>query len=91
MTKDVITFLMSFLIHGNSALIAVSGLFKLLGFYHEKHKNFIMFIIQTNKFATFIYIYISIIFYITQIFLHVSMHPHYLQGILYFYFAKLQK
>ena len=40
MTKIVITFRMSFVIHGISTLKAVRGLFELVRFYQEKQKRF---------------------------------------------------
>jgi len=45
------------------------------------------FIIQTNKYTT----YILIIFSISQALLHVSMQLHHLQGVLTLYFAKVTK
>jgi hypothetical protein len=36
-------------------------------------------------------VYILTVFYISQVLLHVSMHLHYLQGALFFYFAKVTK
>jgi hypothetical protein len=36
-------------------------------------------------------IYILTIFYTSQALLHVSMHPHHLQGVLSFHFAKVTK
>ena len=40
MTKNVITFLMSFGIHDISNLKAVRGLFELVGYYEDKQKIF---------------------------------------------------
>ena len=40
MTKNVITFLMSFVIHDISNLKAVRGLFELVGYYEDKQKIF---------------------------------------------------
>ena len=93
MTKNVITFLMSFVIHGNSTLKAVRGLFELLEFCQEKEKRFYYVYYpdqQSHKTHTHTHTHKYIYIYITQV-QHVSMHPHNLQGVLYFYFAKLQK
>jgi hypothetical protein len=49
----------------------------------------VQFIIQTNKCTTYIYIYILTIFYILLVLLHVLMHSHHLQRVLFFYFAKV--
>ena len=45
------------------------------------------FIIQTNKCTT----YILKIFYISSPLLHVSMHPHHLQGVISLYFVTFTK
>ena len=72
MTKNVITFLMSFVIHGNSTLKAVRGLFELLRLCQEKEKKkyFVCYpnqqIHKTHTHThthTYIYIYIYIYIY----------------------------
>ena len=74
MTKNVITFLMSFVIHGNSTLKVVRGLFELLRFCQEKEK-IIYYIFYPNQQIhnthththTHIYIYI-------YIYIHIQIH-----------------
>jgi hypothetical protein len=44
---------------------------------------------RPTKYTT--YIYISTIFCIMEVLLHVSMNPHHLQGVLFFYVAKVTK